>query len=406
MWPEEPPFRTKIVRLLEGDLFAFTVDAHGMFVDMPNLYCVVALRPTGIGLATMCAQMAAVCMLHNWAAADGIDLRARIDSFDLFSKEEIAGLRQELRVNLLTRPRAQARGGRRKPRRPVVGNAQWRSRCAAVRDYVVWHAEHAIQRMSTRDERLAEARERLRDFRKWMTAGIRVRKSTSREGMSELAQAALIHAITPGDPSNPFSPRHQHRNFALWLTYIDGGLRLSEPLVMKTADLRLHGRQPELRVHRRPDDAEDPRKNAPRTKTLSHPVQLTDRLSRALHDYIVQYRPGYPGAKKSPYVFFSQLGRPLAIETVVSMYRKLRKKVPGLPEDFTTHLLRYTWNDRFGAATEELGMNADQEMQVRNLHQGWTPTSKQGESYQRRRNRQRGAVIAAKMQNHATEGAA
>lgn len=299
MWPEEPPFRTKIVRLLEGDLFAFTVDAHGMFVDMPNLYCVVALRPTGIGLATMCAQMAAVCMLHNWAAADGIDLRARIDSFDLFSKEEIAGLRQELRVNLLTRPRAQARGGRRKPRRPVVGNAQWRSRCAAVRDYVVWHAEHAIQRMSTRDERLAEARERLRDFRKWMTAGIRVRKSTSREGMSELAQAALIHAITPGDPSNPFSPRHQHRNFALWLTYIDGGLRLSEPLVMKTADLRLHGRQPELRVHRRPDDAEDPRKNAPRTKTLSHPVQLTDRLSRALHDYIVQYRPGYPGAKNS-----------------------------------------------------------------------------------------------------------
>jgi hypothetical protein len=83
---EVTPFATKTIRLFEGDLLVFTVDARGMYVDMLNLYCVASLRPTGISLATMSAQMAAVCMLHNWAADVGIDLRARIDSLDLFSK--------------------------------------------------------------------------------------------------------------------------------------------------------------------------------------------------------------------------------------------------------------------------------------------------------------------------------
>jgi hypothetical protein len=171
VWREVPPFRTKTIRLLEGDLFAFTVDARGMYVDMPNLYCVVVLRPTGISLAAMTAKMNAVCQLHNWAAASDVDLRARIVSLDFFRKDEVASLRKELRVNLLTRPMKQARGGRRKPRREVASNSQWRSRCAAVRDYIAWHAEDAIQRMSARDERLTEysvrrfAQDRLQHFR-------------------------------------------------------------------------------------------------------------------------------------------------------------------------------------------------------------------------------------------------
>lgn len=33
---EVTPFATKTIRLLEGDLFVFTVDARGMYVDMPK----------------------------------------------------------------------------------------------------------------------------------------------------------------------------------------------------------------------------------------------------------------------------------------------------------------------------------------------------------------------------------
>lgn len=275
MWPEVPPFHTKTIRLLEGDLFTFTVDATGMYVDGPNLYCLMALRPTSMSFRAMENRMNAVCQSHNWAAEMGIDIKQRIQSLTFFGKDEIAGLRQELRVNLLTRSKSQKRGGRRKPKRNTVTNGQWRSRCTAVRDYIVWHSEVVIQRMSPRDERLAEARERLKDFREWMTEKITVRKGDPREGPSEYAAEVFLRAITPGHPSNPFAVRHQHRNHALWLTYFDGGIRRSEALGLKGEDLRLRGEDPELFVHRRPDDPDEVRSTAPNTKTRPHPVSLS-----------------------------------------------------------------------------------------------------------------------------------
>lgn len=406
MFAEVAPFSTRTIRLLEGDLFAFTADADGRWVDWPNLYCVAQLRPTGIGLATMTAKMNAVCQLHNWCASCGIDLRARVESLDLFSMEEIAGLRKELRVNLLTRPKKRIKGGARKAKRGVVGNSQWRSRCADVRDYVVWHADHAIQRMSSRDERLQEASKRLKEFRARIMAKIRVHRKGPKEGLEKAGQAALLDALTPGHPTNPFAERHQVRNQALWLSYFDGGIRLGEALVVKCADLHLHGANPKLNVYRSPDDPDDPRAVEPRTKTLPHPVPLTNRCARALHTYVTQHRPRQRGAKRSAYVFFSQQGKPLSVSSVAYMYRRLRAKVPSLPADFSTHILRYTWNDRFGDAAEGAGISDDQERSIRNLHQGWTPHSAQGQQYQSRRLRRRAGEISLRMQDRATGGPA
>jgi integrase len=403
MWPEVPPFHTKTIRLLEGDLFTFTVDARGMYVDGPNLYCLIALRPTSMSLRAMENRMNAVCQFHNWAAVMDVDVKQRIRSLSFFGKDEVAALRQELRVNLLTRPKPQKRGGRRKAKRDTVSNGQWRSRCAAVRDYVVWHAEDTIQRMSPRDERLAEARERLKDFHEWMTEKIIVHKIEPREGPTEYAAEVFLRAITPGHPTNPFAVRHQHRNHALWLTYFDGGIRRSEALGLKGQDLELRGEDPKLTVHRRPDDPDEVRSMAPNTKTRPHPVSLTRRLSRALHEYMVRHRPKYRGAKRSPYVFFGQMGRPLSVKSIHYMCEELRR-VPGMPADFTTHLLRYGWNDRFGDAAEELGLTADHEQQVRNRHQGWTETSKQGQQYQTRRSRKVARRIGMRMQD-ASSGA-
>jgi hypothetical protein len=83
------------------------------------------------------------------------------------------------------------------------------------------------------------------------------------------------------------------------------------------------------------------------------------------------------------------------------MYRKLQKAVPEL-KGFSTPLLRYTWNDRFGAAAKELGMSETEEKSVRNSAQGWTPDSNQGQNYQNRRNRERAAEISLTMQDAAT----
>ena len=293
MWQEIPPFHTKTIRLQEGDLFTFTIDSQELPVDWPNLYCVAHLRPTSMALSTM----STVCMLHNWAARRGIDLRQRIESFDLFSREELAALRTELRVNLNHRKRQIE--GKKSLGKSVVSGSVWKTRCQAIRDYIVFHADNVIGRMSTRDTRLAEARLRLAEFKKAIVVKIRVRKQPTREGMSDTDRELFLKAITPGDPSNPFRPAHQERNYALWLLYYDGGLRKSEALIAKSQDLQLHGDEPMLIVHRRPDDPEDTRKQQPpRTKTLAHPVSLTPRLTRALYNYMIGSRRTFPGAKK------------------------------------------------------------------------------------------------------------
>ena len=329
-------------------------------------------------------------------------MRARVESLELFSMEEIADLRKELRVNLLTRPKRQVRGGRRKAKRAVVGNSQWKSRCVSVRDYVVWHAEHAIRRMSPRDERLPEARWRLDHFRAKVVGDIRVRRKEPKKGLQAPVQQVLLNALTPGHPTNPFAVRHRQRNQALWLVYFDGGIRLGEGLGLKCHDLHLHGPNPKLHVYRSPDDPDDPRAAAPNTKSLAHPVELGERAARALHLYITAHRSKQRGAKRSPYVFFSQQGKPLSLSLVAYMYRLLREKVPGLPKNFSTHIARYTWNDRFGEGAAELGLSDDQERSVRNLHQGWTPHSKQGEHYQTELHRKRAQEISLRMQNKAT----
>lgn len=403
-WGDIPPLRTEVIRLAEGDLFVHALNKYGLQVDNATLYCSVVLRPTSMSLATMRAKMDAICHFHNWAGPHGIDFLQRLESGEFFQHSEVASLRQELRRNLRPGPTPGKPIKLKKKRKPIVGAGHWRNRCAAVRDYVVWYAELTIQRMSVRDERLPEMRARLANFAKIMVADIRVRKTPMREGLTKEEEAIFRKAITPGDPSNPFAPRNQKRNQALWLTYFDGGVRLGEGIGLKTIDCQLNGPKKRLIVHRRPDDLEDPRQRPALTKTLPHPVDIGSRLARVMHDFIVNDRPSYPGVRRSPYVFPSEDGGPLTHEAVVDMYRRLREKVPGLPKNFSTNDARRAWNNRFAAGAAKIGLSDEQSLVVANHAQGRVPTSKQGENYRTRYNQEKTAEIVEKHQNDATSG--
>jgi hypothetical protein len=67
-----------------------------------------------------------------------------------------------------------------------------------------------------------------------------------------------------------------------------------------SADCHLNGADRKLIVERRPDDLDDPRLRPALTKTLPHPVPIGPRLANVLHNFIVNHRPSYPGAKRSP----------------------------------------------------------------------------------------------------------
>jgi integrase len=374
----------------EGDRHAMVVNANGFPVDWPNLYCSISLRPSGIGLSMMQTRMNAVCMLHNWCNARNLSLQERIESFDLFTMEEINALRFEMRIN-----RSPSGNGRQTK---VVGNPHWRMRLKAIADYVYWHADHVIGRMSARDPRKPGARKHLDQLCKQIVGKIRRRKGPQKEGLEPEVQEIFARAITPGHSSNVFARRIQNRNYAVLSVYSEGGLRRGEGVGLKCIDMHLNGPRPYITVERRPDDPDDSRAQEARTKTLAHPVDISPAAAKILADYMIYDRPTYRDAKKLPYVFLSQEAKPLSLSSVDRMFRKLRE-VPGIPEDFTSNSLRRTWNDRVGDAAEEIGIAPDLEMQLRNHAQGRVRHSNQAISYQRGRLRRLGNKIALKMQD-------
>lgn len=398
---DQTPFRTEQLRLETGERFVLTVGADGMPVWWPNLYCQIGIRERALGFSAMQANMNAVCVFHSVCDRLGIDVDARIESLELFREEEMAALREELRRNL----RNSEKHGRGSDAEKAVRNAHWKNRLIAVRDYILWRANPVIDRMSLRDERLPEARRRLEALPKRLVGKITVKKNTSKEGMDEKAERAFLDAITPGHPSNPFNKRNQVRNQALWRLY-HAGLRRSAPLTLTGRNLHLNGSDPYVFVPRVQDDPDDPRAQEPRNKTSAHPVSLSLETAAILHDYMVRHRPNYPGAKKSKYLFFSQKGHPISINAVVRTYLRLREKVPGIPDDFSPHMVRRTNKDRMGDAAEEIGLSPDLEQQVVNQQSGWAPTSKTSLDYQRRRLRLKGNKIAMAMQKKATGGRA
>jgi integrase len=397
-WGDATPLRTKVNRLEEGDLFVTVVNRYGLQTDNATSYCMEELQPTSMALSTMQARMDAVCQFQNWCGDRGIDFLQRVESGEFFQQVEITALREELRRNLVyQQPK---KGSPKKPtskrkvtERQTVGSAHWRNRCVAVRDYVAWFAEAAIMRRRPDDPILAEMRARLADFVVNMTDGIKVSRNRMKKGLEKEQEPVLLAAIAPGHPSNIFAAR----NHALWLTYYKGGLRLGEGIGLKTIDCILNGSRKRLIVHRRPDDPHETRRKPALAKTLPHPVEIDDHLAHVLHDYIVNHRPSYPEAKRSPYVFLSEDGGPLTHETVAYMYRRLREKVPGLPGDFCTNDARRAWNNRFAQGAAELGLSDDKSLVIANHAQGRTPTSMQGENYRGRYNEEKAAEIMQHM---------
>ncbi|MHC2279878.1 hypothetical protein ACVME8_006521 [Bradyrhizobium diazoefficiens] len=201
-WGDITPLRTKINRLEEGDLFVTVVNRYGLQTDNATQYCMEVLRPTGIALATMRSKMEVVCQFHNWCGDRGIDFIQRLESGVFFTQREENDLREALR-NDLRKSAAKKKAGRKA--RPVVGAAHWRNRCAEVRDYVVWHAEPIIRRISALDVR-QEARAQLASFKENIVDGIRGHGKPMALGLTTEQSPVFIAAITPDSPTNPFAP--------------------------------------------------------------------------------------------------------------------------------------------------------------------------------------------------------
>lgn len=380
-----------------GERFAFTEGPDGLGSYWPVLYAVTRLRYSGRAAGTMLGRARSVALFHNWAASREIDVLQRVQGLSFFSLIEIEGLRRTLKLASPSTRRGDAE----------VSSKVWIDRCKDVAAYIAWHAEFGIDKLDRKDPWLPEARRRLEDCAAWLVDDLPTPIHTGREGLTEEEQVAVLRAIVPGSPSNPFEPRNQFRNFTLVLTYYQLGVRLSEALAMKTVDLRLEGPTPTVTVVRRADDPDDPRARQPLVKTKGRPLPVSGPLALLLTQWVTEHRADkkrYPKVRKTPYVFVSHFGTPLTKDAVGLIFRTLRS-CPGVPPHFSPHLLRHTWNDRFSKLAGESELREAVERQIRNFLMGWSDSSEQGGAYSRRATQEEADRLMLRMQAAAVTGA-
>lgn len=360
-----------------GETTVTVVDALGMPVWWPNLYHVHELRDAGKSFAVQVRAMMTIASAFNWAEGRGIDLEDRIEGLRFLDYGETKDLQAYLQLNRLHH------GDR------AVGNGYWKDRCRAVRNYVCWRAAEVMQRLARPEQSYVEARTRLDRFAETITAGIGKHQTFKTYGLDEEQQATLLFAVTPGSSINPFAERHQYRNFAIVLALYELGCRNGELLGLKRHDLMLSGSHPLATIERRQNDPDDPRSRPALAKTLSRPLPLSAPLASVLNTWLTEHFPKtqiYPGAKRSPYVFVSEEGTPLALNSVERIFVLLRN-IEGLPSTLSAHKLRHTWNDRFSKMIDgdvSGNLRSETEVRMRNFLNGWSPTSGQGEHYRQR----------------------
>ncbi|WP_258001199.1 tyrosine-type recombinase/integrase [Janthinobacterium sp. ROICE36] len=218
-----------------------------------------------------------------------------------------------------------------------------------------------------------------------------------RTSLTQEAQERVWQVIGPESPENPWKGAHARARNELIVRWLLGlGVRRGELLGV---DIRLiNFRSNEVVVVRRADDKHDPRGIQPNAKTLDRVLPFNGDLAKRTQDYIINFRRKFPLAKKHPFLFVANGGRPLGIRALNKIFEALRERCPDLPDDVMPHVLRHTWNDNFSIAMDDSGTAPENEQKMRSRLMGWKPTSKTAETYNRRATERRARKASLEMQ--------
>ena len=200
-------------------------------------------------------------------------------------------------------------------------------------------------------------------------------KLGAREGLSKEDQDRLLRVIHPDSPANPWKRGFvRHRNWLIVVLLLATGMRRGELLGIQIGDL--DQRIPKLRIIRRADAGEDPRRIQPNAKTNDREVELRPTIMRAVWRHIIQYRKKIKAARKYPQLIVADDGQPLSLKSIDKLFVQLREACPDLPITLTSHVMRHTWNERYSEQAELLGLTDAVEEKARNEQQGWADNSK------------------------------
>lgn len=389
-------YRAKMIRFESGERFPMLIELRRGLPDVVVIDYSLAYHRV-ISINSSMAQVATIGLFMEWAEERGINLDARFGTGDLFTQaeiEDLAGtLKQSKRKTLVV-------AGRTMPGN-VIGDTHG-NRLDWTRRHVEWRATSVCQSMPVSDPRVGPMNARMNAINRQLLTLKTKGGSKKRCGLTDYQQQRLFEMLRPGSSDNPFHAAVQYRNFLILLLYFELGLRKAEPLVIKYNHLHLHDREmPHIIIQPNPNDPDEVRRQPPLVKTAGRTLPLSPLLSRTMHEYVVHHRSKLRGAKMNPFVILeTETGRAMSLAAVHDIFKLLRARLPDVfPADFSAHILRHTWNDRYRKAAKAKGMSDAEIQAVGNYLMGWSKTSMQAVNYTRRQIEAEAAEAMTNMHN-------
>lgn len=336
-------FAVKLVNIGNGERMPFLVE---IFTGLGNYEATafsLTLRSKGLQVNTLVQALRSVQFLFETLSESGISLIERAKDNDLLNLGEIEALvaRCKYKKSILKNDTALGspnvvpiRSALTKTRISRLNLHAVKADTAAMRlhyiaSYLQWFVDYIF---------LLNIPSNRQEFREIGTLTIRAIKdrtpnsSTSkaqRKGLTKEQEHKLLRLIELDSPQNPWSNQFiRNRNNLIVRLLLATGIRKGELLGLKIQDVDFGKNM--ISISRRPDDIEDFRIRQPQAKTASRRLQIAQDLADSLREHIEEYRIKQGDARKHPFIFVSDQGIPLALNSVDLIFSMLRRAAPEL----------------------------------------------------------------------------
>lgn len=411
-------YHIKTIVMGSGERFPMIVNQNGKPDFSTTVYSVSMLRARNLASATIENSLRAILILKLFLDGHGIVLKNRFNEGVVLHLHELNSLVRICRLHTKDIPAFfngvfQVGAGKPKPlslesyRRntkesaPEVSRALIGTRLMFIRKYLSWRVDVHIPHMNIDDPRreaLLSARDGLaRTIRALAPRVDRRGDHHAREGLAHGVWEKILQVVDPSSPDNPWCDEFVRvRNEFMLILLYHLGIRRGELLNLRVDDFETGGDR--VTIKRRADDPSDPRRKQPKVKTKARELRQISVLQEKTENYIYHYRSCIPKAKKHFFLFVSKEGTPLSIDGLHKIFSVLRTKCPDVPPDFTTHVLRHTWNDNFSEYMDESNIGEEMEKKLRAQQMGWKETSSSADAYTRRHTRKKAQEASLNMQ--------
>lgn len=409
-------YTVKTVLMSHGERLPALLD-NGMPLFDANMYAISEIRGRNLASSTMIQALRAVLILYIFLDEHKIDLRERLKEGLLLAPNEIEALAVYCRMPMAQMATSAKHISTDKAQRKIIHFEQARQRLACrgydtvcpaftltrllyIRNYLLWLINNKIARHGLSANYRRQLLDTRDSFSRIITARLPRkdrRGDAGREGLTPEEQKLLLETVRAGGKNSPWSEEHARmRNELIVIWLLLTGTRRGELLNIRIRDISFQKR--EVFITRRADDAEDPRKNQPLSKTDGRQIPVSDGLLALTQKYITELRSTRPWARKHNYLFVSDEGMPLSLSSFTKVFATLRDKRPAIPQNLCGHVLRHTWNENFSDHCDANGVSDEEEMRWREALQGWKQGSGSAAYYCKRGIRKRAEEASLKLQ--------